>query len=191
MNKLTPQCVRLRDGREVVIRRAIPDDAEAILRYMHEGLPEFTEYILTEPDEFTMTISKERAWIKDRDDALGRVALLALADNEVVGMLSCGTDTHKRLTHVAGIGMTLRQSYWDSGLGSLMLVQLIEWAESHPVLELIRLSVYSDNDRAIALYKKFGFQEVGRIPQEFKFGPDRYKDGITMCRPVGKKGTTP
>ena len=144
--------VRLRDGREVTIRRAMPGDAEAVQRYMHEGLPEFSDFIMTRPEEFDLSITQERDWIREQDDALGRLALVALADGEVAGTLSCGTSARQRVAHVGDVGITLRRSFWDSGLGSLMFSTLIEWAESHPVLELLKLSVYPDNhpsDRVI------------------------------------------
>jgi ribosomal protein S18 acetylase RimI-like enzyme len=41
--------------------------------------------------------------------------------------------------------------------------------ELRPGLKIIRLSVYSNNKIAIALYKKYGFKEVAKIPKQIQY----------------------
>lgn len=42
--------------------------------------------------------------------------------------------------------------------------KLIDWAFSYLDLEMLYLRVFSDNTKAIALYKRLGFEEIKKIP---------------------------
>lgn len=184
MKALAPESVKLRDDRVVIICPAVPDDAETILNYMSLGLPECTDYVRIEPDEFGMSVKQERDWIVAQKHASGAIVLLAKAANEVIGMLDCDSSSRRQIAHVGEIGMAVRKTYWGSGLGSAMMTSLINWAQAHPVLEMLQLSVFADNHRAIGLYRKFDFVEAGRLPQRTKFGPGEYKDDVIMYRRV-------
>ncbi|MEO1236456.1 MAG: GNAT family protein [Planctomycetota bacterium] len=172
------------DGRALRIRRAVPDDAEAVLAYMHEILSEVTPYICTTPEEFTYTVEQERDMLSDQDAARGDLWLIAESGPRVVGSLNVSRVRRSRLAHVSLLGMTLRPEFRGVGLGSAMMDALIEWAESHPVTELLQLEVYADNERAQRLYRRVGFTEAGRIPRRMKFGPGHYKDAVMMYRDV-------
>lgn len=45
----------------------------------------------------------------------------------------------------------------------------------------VELEVYPDNARAIALYRKYGFQEKGR-KRKFAFRSGEYVDTLVMAR---------
>lgn len=186
MSTLASEQVKLRDGREVVIRPAVLEDAEAIIRFMTEGLPEYMDYIVTRLDEFDP--AKVIAGIHEQNEATGQVFLLAEADGEIVGDVQCFVRTRQRIAHIGEVGIWSRKAYWDTGLGTAMMAKLIDWAEPHPVLEVLKLVVYADNARAIRLYTKFGFKEAGRMPRGAKFGPGVYKDDVIMYRRVDGSG---
>lgn len=57
--------------------------------------------------------------------------------------------------------MSVRKKYWHIGVGSAIMEALIELAKEAS-LKNVELGVYADNERAIALYKRFGFEEIGR-----------------------------
>jgi ribosomal protein S18 acetylase RimI-like enzyme len=56
----------------------------------------------------------------------------------------------------------------NSGLGSSLLATVIEWARKNPILELLWLQVYTDNQLGLALYEKMGFIDNGTIKNFFK-----------------------
>jgi RimJ/RimL family protein N-acetyltransferase len=58
---------------------------------------------------------------------------------------------------------------------------LIDWAIQSGVVEKIELNVRASNTRAIALYKKMGFVEEGRLKNRIKISNDRYIDDILMA----------
>ena len=71
------------------------------------------------------------------------------------------------LHHIA-----IHQEYWGLGIGSAMFAELISAAKANPSTEILELEFIEGNDRARALYEKYGFEIVGERPNAFK-----YKDG--------------
>jgi ribosomal protein S18 acetylase RimI-like enzyme len=57
------------------------------------------------------------------------------------------------------LGMLVDERYRGRGIGSALLSQLIEWAASRAIPHL-SLLVFPHNERALALYRKFGFEEI-------------------------------
>ncbi|HLE12815.1 MAG TPA: GNAT family protein [Bacteriovoracaceae bacterium] len=65
---------------------------------------------------------------------------------------------------------------------AILLNALIEWAFRNKTIEKIGLSVHANNDRAIALYKKLGFEIEGIKKRDLKYGDDQYIDTVVMAR---------
>ena len=84
----------------------------------------------------------------------------------------------RRMSHRAGMAISLLKEVWGKGLGSALLEQLIRYAGGHGI-EIISLEVRSDNERAIRLYQSFGFQVIGSFPAFFKIG-NEYVDFLLM-----------
>ena len=84
--------------------------------------------------------------------------------------------------HVCEIGIIVDPDYRGKGVGSRLLEKAIQKAEFLG-FEKICLSTFHTNSNAISLYKKFGFQEVGRRKKQFKIA-DEYIDEILMEREI-------
>jgi len=65
------------------------------------------------------------------------------------------------------------------GVGSVLGEILLKLAFDVAKLHTLKLEVFEDNERAIALYKRLGFVEEGRL-REFVFREGRWKDVIVM-----------
>ena len=125
-----PMTIALRDGREVLLRAGGPDDAPALLAYMHRCLPDFSPYVAMEPGEFSMTEQQERDWLVSQADGPGSMTLLAWADEAIVAILNCSCRSERlRLSIVGHLGISSDKAYWGSGLGAAMMSALIDWAE--------------------------------------------------------------
>ena len=66
-----------------------------------------------------------------------------------------------RTKHKASVVTGLLQEYAGKGIGSQLFDASIRWAKESP-LRRLELTVMTHNERAIALYQKFGFQIEGR-----------------------------
>ena len=186
-----PRQVTLRDGREVLLRAGMPDDAPALLAYIDRCLPDFAPYVAMDLGEFTMDEPQEREWLKAQQQGLGSLSLYAWSGDQIVASVNCSCRNDRtRLSHLGHIGMSSDKAYWGSGLGSAMMEALIDWAEQNPVLELLELDVFADNERAIRLYTGMGFVKVGTVPGRAKYADGSRKDGVIMYRLLreGRRG---
>ena len=108
--------------------------------------------------------------------------IVAEVEGEIAG--SCGLHTagkYERLRHRCSIGISLKRKFWGLGIGTVMMQQLLETAASLGY-EQMELEVVGDNHSAIALYKKLGFTETGRLPDAMKRDDGSYCDNILMMR---------
>jgi RimJ/RimL family protein N-acetyltransferase len=58
---------------------------------------------------------------------------------------------------------------------------LIDWASRSPAAGKIELIVRSSNERALRLYRKFGFREEGRFRNRIRLADGSYIDDISMA----------
>lgn len=181
MKALPAQCVTLKDGREVMIREAVSDDAAAVLAYMKALLPE-TESLVSEPDEFDMDEKQEQQWLQAQQEDTGAVVLIACDGEEVIGIINAKSGKRRRIRHRADLGMSVRAACRGLGLGTALLQGLIDWAEAHATVEKLCLHVFHNNEPALALYRKFDFVEVGRCPRHTKLGGETYLNDVMMYR---------
>ena len=72
----------------------------------------------------------------------------------------------RRNYHKGSVVMGVTQKYTGKGNGSKLLEHLIEWCKMSS-LHRLELTVMTHNERAIALYKKYGFSVEGKIKDVF------------------------
>lgn len=167
-------------GMTCEIRSARVEDAAKYLRVAPQIYAE-TVYMLREEDEFQMTLDEEIAYLAGRSASPCDLALVAMVDGLIVGGGGLTGSRLKRFRHQAEIGIGILKAYWGKGIGSALMRALVEWAESNGVLRLT-LKVAETNERAIRLYRKFGFVEEGRMRMDRCLGPGHYEDTVVMAR---------
>jgi len=106
--------------------------------------------------------------------------LVCVVDERVVGMIGLER-FEKRRAHAASIGMAVHDAYAGRGCGRALLEATIAQADRWLNLTRIELSVWSDNDRAIALYEHLGFEREG-FHRAYAWRDGDYADAITMAR---------
>ena len=67
-----------------------------------------------------------------------------------------------QITNVA-----VKKDFRNMGVGSKVLKELIDWAKEHEIV-VIGLEVRAGNENALLLYKKFGFEAVGKRKDYYK-----------------------
>lgn len=112
----------------------------------------------------------------------GTFNLVACAGDEVVGQLALHTfPNHPRRRHVGQIGMVVRDDWQGKGAGTALMQAMVELAERWLNLTRIELEVYTDNEPAIRLYKKFDFVIEG-TQINFAYRDGQYVDAYFMAR---------
>jgi ribosomal protein S18 acetylase RimI-like enzyme len=151
-----------KDGRTVVIRKLRLEDLDGLLELVNstvrEGAPinRMTELSRTEEIEF---LPRRLAEIERGDT----VQFIAEVDGEVVGNAEVRRHVGRQ-SHVGIMGMSVKSSFRRIGIGARLLEEMISEAKKQG-LRVITLQVNETNLPAIALYRKLGFKETGRIPK--------------------------
>jgi putative acetyltransferase len=110
----------------------------------------------------------------------GQINIVAELDGEIVG--DAGMMRYQaRRSHAASLGMGVHDDFTGKGVGSALLGELIDMADNWLNLKRLELTVYTDNAAAIALYRKFGFEEEGLL-KAFAFRSGSYVDAYAMAR---------
>jgi len=170
-----------------VVRPAKPSDAASFLAHYSEVVAE-RRFIRTE--SVRRSTRDYRALFR-RPWTLDQVHLVAVDRGRVIGHVGVAREEQPVTRHVASLGMAVSPEWRGRGVGSALMAAVIEWARSVGV-EKLALSVYPDNGPAIALYRKFGFVEEGRLTGHSKKSIG-YRDEVVMglwpiSRPDGGSG---
>ena len=171
---------KLRDGRVLTLRQARGTDAAACLDYLRCVGGE-SDYLLVGPGGLRdWTEAQEAELLEARfDSAEGRM-YLGFVGEELVCIASVETRRHARLSHNATMGLSVRRRFWGLGIGSVCMELLIRFCRAHGGVRSLRLEVYADNERAIRLYKKFGFSVEG-CRKRYLCVNGVYHDELLMC----------
>ncbi|MDR6226735.1 GNAT family N-acetyltransferase [Desmospora profundinema] len=157
---------RLDDGDPLIIREAEPADAERIVSYLRQVAGESDALALTE-EEVTLDVEQQRDVITDYAEGDNRLFLVAEWEGRIVGVLTFEGGRRKRVAHSGEFGMSVLKAHWGRSIGSRLMDSLLDWAREGNVIRKINLRVKADNQRALALYRKYGFRREGRLIKEF------------------------
>lgn len=109
--------------------------------------------------------------------------LVALVSGELVGNLGITRLTRPRRAHVGQIGMAVRDDWQGKGVGTALMQAALDLADNWLGLRRLELDVHVDNERAIALYRKFGF-EIEGTHRAHAIRDGVYVDSLSMARIV-------
>ncbi len=179
--KYGPEYFIDKTGCTVELRNAETEDAEALIRYLKTTTAE-TPFLIREPEEVTLTLEQECAFIRNNIEAERELLLTALVDGEHVGncsLMSIGN--YHRYHHRCEVAIALYKEYWGRGIGRHMLERVLSIAKANGY-EQAELEVIADNGAAIALYESLGFREYGRFPRNMKYKDGTYADALWMMK---------
>ena len=161
----------------ITLRRSTPSDAAAFARIM--GDPEVLPNLMQLP--YT-SVEIWRARLAD-NDAPGKtdLSLVAERDGIIVGSAGLHPAPQVRRRHAAMLGISVAREAQGQGVGSALMQALCDYADGWAHLLRIELTVFVDNERAIALYQRFGFEHEGRL-RAYALRDGVYVDVYTMAR---------
>lgn len=162
---IIPQSHLLDRNQTLVIREAAAQDAAEILDYIHAIAGE-SDYLSFGPGEFDIPLDREREILARFHEADNQLYLVGLLDGQIVSTLSFTGGHRPRLRHAGEFGLSVRRAYWGLGIGSRMLDALLDWARETQIITKVDLRVRTDNQRAIALYRRKGFAIEGTIHKQ-------------------------
>lgn len=172
----------LKNGKSVLVRKPCIEDAEQIINVL-KSADEETKFLARNPGEFKATVEEEKNMIQSVIGGdFGRMWFVSEYEGKIVGHCSVGTvRNNERFLHRASVAFVLLKEYWGLGIGGKMMQECIKWCEARNI-EQMELDVLKDNERAIAMYRGFGFEIVGTMPHALKYTDGTYGDEYLMVK---------
>ena len=82
-----------------------------------------------------------------------------LDDGTVIGCAGLTVCSNPRMRHVGAVGLFVHADYQGRGVGTTLMETLLDLADHWLMLVRVELEVFADNERAIRLYEKLGFEK--------------------------------
>lgn len=158
----------------VTIRRATLDDVPAITQ-MHA---DYSAYANTLQLPYPTTNTWE-ARLGANDPLVTQ--FVATLNEDVVGLLVISQPGQIRRRHVATFGITVSETHQGKGIGSQLMQAMVDYCDNWLNVRRIELEVFAINDNGLGLYKKFGFEQEGKM-RDYAFRDGQYVDAVMMSR---------
>lgn len=157
--------VTLRNGEKMLIRKIVPDDAEAMLAYLRQVGSE-SDNLLFGAEGVPYTLEQERDMLAKIADAKTSTMLCGVVGGTIIAVVNINAPTRERIAHTSEIGVSVLKRYWHQGVATHMITALIDFAKATGVIKVVHLAVRSDNVRAIGVYERLGFVPIGRYGKQ-------------------------
>lgn len=179
--ELKEKNIVLKDGTACVLRSPDEQDAEDMIEYLRITSGE-TPFMVRYPEEVKITLEEEKELLKNCLSSKENIMIAAFVNGELAGNagLNC-VKNHIKLRHRAAFGISIKKRFWNNGIGNALIKEILLKAKEMGY-EQIELGVYSENTKAQALYKKYGFEVWGTIKNACKLKDGTYFDEIVMGR---------
>jgi putative acetyltransferase len=164
---IRPIC--LGDAKEINIIRRMPGVFENILGIPSERIKNSENFIVNMDNnahEFVAVLKEES------EETMAE---------KIVGVAGINVSSSPRLRHCASLGIMVHKDFQEKGVGTKLLESIIDLADNWLMLVRVELSVFVDNERAIGLYRKFGF-EIEGTKKKAVIRNGEYVDELIMAR---------
>lgn len=164
-----------RDGRSYLIRPAARDDAPALVA-LRDAVAAERNLIAATPGERSV-VEEELSLSTMLGE--GGLPLTLLVDGAVAGQLLVSRRSERFHSHIGEVAIIVSNHCRGQGLGRQMLETAIDWARAVGITKL-SLSVFTGNERAVALYRAVGFEDEG-VRRRQVLLPDGPRDVLLMA----------
>ncbi|WP_394143795.1 GNAT family N-acetyltransferase [Vibrio atypicus] len=161
---------------EIIIRPTLASDAAALCEVYSQPLAQRETLQLPKPSVTMWTQRLENI-------PTGVYSYVAEVDGKVVGNIGFHHSQRPRTSHCASFGIGIHDDYHGLGIGSKLIETIIELADNWLQIKRIQLEVNTDNEKAIACYKKFGFEIEGEC-KAGSFRDGEYINTYYMARVI-------
>ena len=146
---------------ELLIREAEPGDAVELVTFLNRVSLE-TDFTSLDRDGILLTSEEMEIFLNKQASSDNQITLLAFLNGKIAGIVNITADQRKRVRHIGDLFIVIGKKYWNNGLGSFLLEEVVEWAQASGILRRLQLTVQTRNQAAVHLYQKHGFVIEGR-----------------------------
>jgi ribosomal protein S18 acetylase RimI-like enzyme len=164
----------------MIIRPGTPADADAIWGIL--------EPVFRAGETYSLPRDIDRAGALAYWLAPGNTVFVAEEDGELLGTYVLRTNRQGGGDHVANCGYVTHPASTRQGVGAAMCAHSLEEAVRRGFSAMQFNFVVSTNERAVALWQRFGFAIVGRLPRAFRHPRLGLVDALVMHRDLPAAG---
>lgn len=168
----------------LTLRPARRSDAPEVLGLRRRVIGEGSWFV-TRPDELVDDVEVMAANIADHGRSPNSVFLLAHLGGRLCGLVAVRGGVLQRQRHVGRLEIMVAADVRGLGVGRALMDAAVRWAEANALVRKLSLAVYADNERAIHMYRSFGFVQEGRREGEYRDEAGAWLDDLLMARWVG------
>ena len=174
------EVVKLRNGEKILIRHVIESDIDGIWNNFNEVVDEGSYLPVLFP---VRSKFEKQSWFqnikKEREICIVAIHPTTISPHNILGQCEISNLEWDAATHVGSLGIIVQKNFRDLGIGFNLIDKAIRESKRLYNKEKIILSCFSDNERALYLYKKIGFKTAGIRKKQFYMDSD-YCDEVMM-----------
>lgn len=145
---------------ELVIEEAQREDATS-LALLLETVALESDFLAQDDRSSVLSAEQLASYIDSRQKVTNEICLVAKLGHEVIGVCNVTADQDTKTSHIGDVFIAVSKSYWGHGVGQSLMELIIDWANHTPAIRRLELTVQARNERAVHLYRKFGFDIEG------------------------------
>lgn len=145
---------------EIIYRGPTEADAEALVAFYNRVGGE-TTFLSFEKDEYPLDVDAQRESITSTNESPNNTMILALDGSDIIGIGTISSSGKIKARHSGELGIVVEKAHQGQGIGSEIIRQLIDWCKGNGITTRIQLDTRCDNEMAVELYKRFGFEIEG------------------------------
>lgn len=178
--ELAEKTIRLKDGREAILRSAQPGDAAEMVAFMKTTAAE-TDFLLRYPEECTMDAAGEAAFIDDILNSPDQVMPCCFVEGRLAGNAMLTMNRRIKTRHRGSVAIGLLRKFWGLGIGTALFTEMIALARARG-LAYLELDYIEGNQRARHLYEKMGFRQIAEVPDAYRMKDGSSRKSILMMK---------
>jgi RimJ/RimL family protein N-acetyltransferase len=164
--------VTLKDGRTLDLVSLTPRDTDRLLAMLSSMSDEALRWSMA---------PYKREWVNRWLNTLSLIQLAAEHVDEIVGFACIEEFTHPKRRGIGYLGTYFHRDYVGSGLETALMERILESAR-HEGVHKVDAGAVADDEDAISLLERFGFETEGRKRDDFLGDDGRYHDVLAMGR---------
>ena len=164
----------------ITYRPGTVDDAAGYVAHMNRMGAE-SDFLSFAGGSFFLTEDQIGDFIGGLVRAENQAIFVAELPDRLVGQVTLESSPRPRLRHTSELRIGVARSFWGKGVAKQLMTLAVGFFERNDELTRLSLEVSMRNERGIALYRNFGFNDEGIKRMAFKVGDD-YHDLLIMAR---------